>query len=544
MLKVVTVAQMRVIEAAADAAGISYDTMMQRAGGATARRVLDLLTEQQIADPRITVLVGPGNNGGDGLVAAHALAQEGHVQVRVYQLAQRDETDPLLQAVRAAGVAVADASNDQQHRVLRQMIASSDIVLDALFGIGLRLPLRDVAVKLLRSTAQAIHERNEQPAAPYNTPHAPGTAYQIPRLQVIAVDCPSGLDSDSGEIDRHSLPADETITFIAAKAGLLLFPGAAHTGRLHVSTLGIPDDLPALSAESCVLADSAYVRTLLPARAVDSNKGTFGKALLVAGSGQYIGAPALAAQACYRAGAGLVTIGAPAAVISALAGHLPEPTWLTLPDVGGSVDAGAIETLRAHLNEYDALLIGPGWGRAQTTRTALFSLLETLRQLPIPVVIDADGLNLLADTAQWWQLLPTNSVLTPHPGEMARLCGMDTAEVVRQRWTLTRDKAREWGSIVLLKGAHTLVAAPTDEMTVMPFKTDALATAGSGDVLAGIITGLLAQGTPAYRAAVAGAYLHGLAGETAAKQAGSTRSVIASDITGALGATFKQIERL
>jgi NAD(P)H-hydrate epimerase len=567
MLKVVSVASMRQIEADADAAGLSYDTMMQNAGRATAKRAMTVLENRP--DARVTVLVGPGNNGGDGLVAGLILAHEGGAQVRFYLLNTRSEADANFKAVQDAGLFVALAESDHDFRVLRNMVASADVVLDALFGIGVRLPLKGEAEKVLRNVRQALGD-TQQPVDEVGetiTPSVPRNASPTSRPYVIAVDCPSGLECDTGELDKNAIPADETITFIAAKPGLFKFPGAGAVGLLHVATIGVPADLPALQKQSYEIADSKIVRDLLPSRSQDSNKGTFGKALVIAGSTNYVGAPGLAALAAYRTGTGLVTIGAPGPVVGALSGHFLEPTWLMLPHDLGVLAEAAAALIHSEMGSYDALLLGPGWGREAATRAMLVKLLtqqgETSKRRPIgfgredkkteaseenaahfpPLVVDADGLNLLSEIEDWWQLLPPNTVITPHPGEMGRLAKLETSIVQAQRWELAVQKAAQWNVILLLKGAHTLIAEPSGKMVVLPFKTDALSTAGTGDVLAGIITGLLAQGLQPFDAAVVGGYLHGLAGEQAAKKQGSTRSVIAGDVLAALSEAISLVEK-
>lgn len=537
MLKIVTVEQMRTIETAADAAGLSYATMMQNAGRAIAHRALAIL--DGVEDGRITVLVGKGNNGGDGLVAARILAQESDFLVRCYLLAKRDD-DPLLIAAREAGAAIAGAEDDQGQRVLRQMIGSAHLIIDALFGIGIHLPLRGDAVKILQTTSSIVREiRSLRPENQVITPASPAWHSANRSLPyVLAVDCPSGLDCDSGQIDEHALAANETITFIAAKPGLLTFPGANAVGHLTAATIGIPDDLPELSAGANVLADADYVRQRLPARPVNSHKGTYGKALIIGGSPNYRGAVGLSALAAYHVGAGLVTVSAPDSVINSLSGHALEVTWLP------QSDPSSVDELIAALPSYDALLLGPGWGRATSTRDLLSRALDSDHDSLPPLVVDADGLNMLAESERWWQKLPPSTIITPHPGEMSRLAGLSTGDVQADRWSLAAEKAAQWNLTLVLKGAHTLIANPAGRITTLPFKTDALAKAGTGDVLAGVLVGLLTQGLDPYDAAVVGGYLHGLAGTVAAEEKGTTRSVLAGDVVAALPQALKRIERL
>jgi ADP-dependent NAD(P)H-hydrate dehydratase / NAD(P)H-hydrate epimerase len=533
--------------------------MMQNAGRAVALRVINILAQQ--VDPRVTVLVGPGNNGGDGLVAGLIIAQESAAQVRFYLLKPRSDDDSHFKAARDAGLLIALAQDDRDSRVLRNMVASADVVVDALFGIGVKLPFRSDVAKVLRNVQQALHD-NQQPVhaqVAVITPTIPDRVHRRSPV-VIAVDCPSGLDCDSGALDKQTLFADETVTFIAAKPGLFDFPGAAAVGQLHVSPIGVPAELPELDAEKGFVVDATSVREWLPARPANSNKGTFGKALIIAGSINYVGAAGLSAMAAYRVGAGLVTIGSAGPVVASLSARFLEPTWLLLPHDMGALSESAAPLIYDEANGYTALLLGPGWGKENTTRELLVKLFKsadgskrsesrsigflpgsappaqedvTEYKLP-PLVIDADGLNLLSEIERWWTLLPERTVITPHPGEMARLAKVETSDVLADRWQIAAAKAAEWNVVLILKGAHTLIAEPDGRMAVLPFKNDALATAGTGDVLAGMITGLLAQGMKPFEAAVVGGYLHGLAGERAAAKQGNSRSVIAGDVLDAV----------
>lgn len=314
------------------------------------------------------------------------------------------------------------------------------------------------------------------------------------------------------------------------------FPGAAALGTLHVATLDLPAELPARDEIRRTLVDAGAVKALLPPRPADSNKGTFGKALVVGGSATYVGAPGLAALGAYRAGAGLVTVAAPEAVVQALAGHLLEVTWLPLPGIpAGTLDSALLDQMRG----YDALLVGPGMGRAFDVSRFLTALVGPVQEDFPPLVIDADGLNLLAGQDEWWTQLPERTVLTPHPGEMARLArveaepesGRSAVQIVQaRRLELAAEKAAQWRCVVLLKGAYSVVAAPDGRLAVIPFADAALARAGTGDVLAGMIVGLLAQGLEPFDAAAVGAYLHGYAGTLAAAYTGTRASVLASDV--------------
>jgi NAD(P)H-hydrate epimerase len=532
--KIVTVDQMRAVEAAADQSGITYAMMMDAAGNAVAEHILARIGSA--ADHKVVVLCGSGNNGGDGLVAANRLAEAG-ASVAVYAVQPLDDSDPKVQRLRARGLLIVDAENDQRWRVLKNLMGGVTVLVDAIFGTGVRLPLKGKAADLLRMVSKYLGDRPTD------------------RPLVVAVDCPSGLNCNTGDLDVLALPADLTVTLAAAKPGLFKFPGADAVGDLLVADIGLEGaGLVELTGVKLELATFDAVQALLPPRPRRAHKGTFGRALVVAGSVNYTGAAFLAAAAAYRVGAGLVTAAVPAPLYAILATQLPEATWIMLPHEMGVVAGPAADVVRQAYAKTQALLVGPGFGVEKETAAfvrrwlgvdeapsvrrghlgffapgAAQAAAEPDTAVP-PLVVDADGLKLLAQVEGWSGRLPRETVLTPHPGEMAVLTGLDKDEVEADRVGVAQRFAVEWGHVVVLKGAFTIVAAPDGRTTLQPFATAALARAGTGDVLAGAIAGLLAQGLSPYDAAVAGAYLHGLAGLRAAEALGSTASVMASDV--------------
>ncbi|MBS3784552.1 MAG: NAD(P)H-hydrate dehydratase, partial [Anaerolineae bacterium] len=372
---------------------------------------------------------------------------------------------------------------------------------------------------------------------------------------VVAVDGPTGLSYDSGELDAAAIPADLTVTFAYPKVGHFRFPGAGALGELVVADIGID---PALADDVTLeVVTAATARGWLPPRPPDAHKGTFGKAMIVAGSVNYTGAAYLAGASATRAGAGLVTLALPSTIHSAVAARLAEATYVLLPHAMGVLSADAASVLREAVEGYDVLLIGPGLGREHETSLFLESILGVgerqrsmgfLRsetgaaarsELP-PLIVDADGLNLLSGLEDWPKRLPTGAVLTPHPGEMARLMDGSVAEVQEDRVTVARTQAVAWGQVVVLKGAHTVVAAPDGRTVIEPFANSGLATAGTGDVLAGTIAALRAQGLEAFEAAAAGAYLHGLAGEMAREKIGAV-GMVAGDVLASLPQAFRRL---
>ncbi|MCY4144942.1 MAG: NAD(P)H-hydrate dehydratase [Chloroflexi bacterium] len=514
--KVASAKQARQIEAAADQHGLSYARMMQNAGAAACQL---LLARVAVAEStRVLFLIGKGNNGGDGLVMARQLAQSSEAAIHLLLIEARSADDEVFRAATAAGLPWTVAADSESDPALRELAGKADVIVDALLGIGGRPPLRARLKTILTSIRNATRQTN-----PY----------------VLAIDCPSGIDCDSGEIDNAALSANATISFIAAKPGLLTFPAAAAVGELVVSQIGIADELDEWQRVSVTLMDAPLARSLLPARPLDGHKGTFGKAMVVAGCANYIGAAALAGEAAYRSGAGLVTVATTRQLIDNIASSLREPTWLPLASVDGCIAHEAAQTVLVNARAYQSLLVGCGLGLHASTQAFVRSLLDA--DLP-PLLLDADALNSLSQLRDWWERLPANTIITPHIGEMARLTGRSTAEIAADRWSFARRYAKQWQVVVLLKGAHTLIAAPDGQTSVIPVKTDALGTAGTGDVLAGLISGLRAQGLAAFDSARLGAYIHALAGTIAAQAVGSSRSVIATDVLTALGSAFAATE--
>ena len=511
---------MQAIEKASDAAGHSYAAMMEAAGRAVAATVLGRFGRQTTL-----VLAGPGNNGGDGLVCARYLHEAG-VPVFVYLWKRR--TDPEhdyeghFARLQQLGAASAQAEQDPELDTLSEWLAQSSLVVDALLGTGANRPIEGLLAEVLDTIATQREARHT----------------------VVAVDCPSGFDCDTGALSPHALQSDVTVTFAYAKLGHYQFPGAASVGELEVVDIGVT----AAAVENAgvdlrtFLITPELVRTWMPKRPRLSHKGTFGKVLLAVGSESFPGAAYLSCAAAGRAGAGLVTGAVPRPVWPLVACRLAEPTWLPLEvqttgDLAGSLAPSAGATVAAGAAGYTALVLGCGLGNNKAVRRFVDQLMR--HTLPATVV-DADGLNCMAVLQGWASRLPAQCVLTPHPAEMARLCQVEVGEVVAQRWSLARQKAAEWGCVVLLKGPYTVVAHPEGWLGVLPIATPALATAGSGDVLAGAIGGFLAQGLEPLAAACVGSWVHGTAGTICEQEIGPA-GVVASDLLPRLPAVLREL---
>ena len=538
-MKLVTVSQMQAIEKEADAGGLTYDMMMENAGQGLADVVLDLFVDE--IEPEAVGLVGPGNNGGDTLVALTALAIEGW-KAKAY-LVKRKKDDLVKRFTDAGGEIIAGKDGFDQ---LAVAIEVADVLLDGVLGTGIQLPLNKDVAELLSEVNDVLDSLDEAPL-------------------VIAVDCPSGVDCDSGDVAEETVPADLTVTMAAVKQGLVKLPAFEYVGELEVVDIGLPDDLASLQSVTTEVAEADSVAALLPERPLESHKGTFGTALIAAGSVNYTGAAVLAGEAAYRVGAGLVTLAVPAPLHGVLAGHFPEATWVLLPHEAGRVSENAADVLTKNFENASALLIGPGFGTESTTKVFLEDLLagksaqkkasarigfihqesspksESEAQVP-PLVIDADGLKLLAQVKDWASKLPPLAILTPHPGEMSVLTGLSKEEVQEDRQAVALKYAKEWGHVVVLKGAFTLIAAPDGRLTMIPVASPALARAGTGDVLAGLIVGLRSQGLDAFDSAVAGAWIHAQAGLYAADDLGTTASVLAGDVLNSVSDVLSDLE--
>jgi len=514
-MKLVSVAEMRQIEAEADDRGWTYAQMMERAGLELAKVVQGY--ERWPEQPVVTGLVGTGNNGGDTLVALAALAGWGW-KTQAYLIQSRRQDDPLAQRLLAAGGQLGEAACDPDFTLLDAWLSTATIVLDGVLGTGCKLPLRPDPARVL------------------------GHARRATKLRVVAVDCPSGVDCDSGDAAVECLPAELTVCMAAAKVGLVKLPAFSLAGQIRVVDIGLPDGLESWEGARRELVDEGRIRALLPRRPLDGHKGVFGTLVVAGGCLDYPGAPLLAGKAAARMGVGLVREAVAEPLWGALVPQFSEAVWTLLPHQQGVLNGPAAAALREALPRADALLVGPGLGLADSATGFFRDLLMDAATLP-PMVVDADGLKHLARISGWATLLPPETVLTPHPGEMAVLTELNTAAIQSERLEIAQAFARRWGHVVVLKGAFSVVAAPEGRVGVIPAATTALAHAGTGDVLAGMIAALRAQGLPAYEAALSGAFLHAQAGLEAERRVGHAAAVLAGDVIEALPWVLKRVWR-
>jgi hydroxyethylthiazole kinase-like uncharacterized protein yjeF len=514
MIKIVTAEQMREIDKECVRLGTSVGLLMENAGRAVAEETRDYLGN--IEKQRVVCLIGAGNNGGDGLVAARYLHEWG-AKVTIYLCSARPADDPNLHLAKEVGITCIDAAEDKGFKKFDALLASTTGVIDALLGTGKIRPLEGI----FQTTLEKVN-----------------AAKMAHRLRIIAVDLPSGMDADTGAVDPACPAADVTVTLAFTKTGLFNFPGAARAGKIKIVDIGIAASLA--DSVNTELLTGAWAGGLLPARPLNANKGTFGKALVIAGSINYIGAAYLACSGAMRVGTGLVTLATTGTVQPIVASKLAEATYLPLPETKrGIVSVEAADIIRRECAQYNALLVGCGIAQDPSSAEFIVSLLFK-PGLP-PLVLDADALNILAGIPDWWQKIPDNTLLTPHPGEFSRLSGLSIEKVQSDRLTAARKFAAAWRKTVVLKGAFTVIAAPDGHCRVSPFANPGLASAGTGDVLAGIITGLAAQGLNLFDAASLGVSLHGAAGEKIRNEIGDT-GMLASDLLPALPAVIKQLK--
>jgi NAD(P)H-hydrate epimerase len=504
---------MRAIEAATFALGTTEAELQQRAGRAVAAAAQEL----QPSARSVLSLVGPGNNGRDAWIAAAGLMERGW-EAALYLTPRHAIGDrELRDFVHAGGRLIGHPERDVD-LVLESALGHAEVVLDGLLGIGARGAPRPPLDGIIATL-------NAAPVGPR-------------RPFVVAVDNPSGLDADGGEADGIAVEADATVVLGAAKRGLLTVAAVPHTGRLVFADIGVVAG-PELAAE---VVDAPSLRTLLPQRAADAHKVTFGRLLVVAGSERYLGAAYLTCAAAVRAGAGVVTLAAPRWLRDVIAARLAEITYLPLPDAGmAGAPKEAATRILAELGSFHALALGPGLSLEGGVQACVEALLRERARRPLTAVVDADGINAVAQRPTWPSWIGEGVVMTPHAGELRRLTGEDDG-ADEPPWERARALAQAWKVALVLKGPFTAIGAG-GHVWVHAGPNPALATAGTGDVLTGLIGGLLAQGMSPADAARLGVWAHGRAGALAAAGHGAG-GLMASDLLdeiprtlAALGAT-------
>ncbi|NLF46614.1 MAG: NAD(P)H-hydrate dehydratase [Syntrophomonadaceae bacterium] len=496
--------------------GIPSLILMENAGRQTAEMVKDM--SGCLEGKKVIILAGRGNNGGDGLAAARHLLNGGACPV-VFLLGQADQLSPDSEI----NLTILQKMTDKIYPLIEEghwekliwELLGGDIIIDAIYGIGFKGGFSDFETRIV----QLINHS---------------------KLPVLSVDIPSGVDADSGVVRGEAVKAAATVTFALPKLGLVLEPGREFAGRLTIADISIPGDLLENPHLPVNLITEAMAASLLGPRDINAHKGTYGHALLIGGSTGLSGAILLAAQGALKSGAGLVSAALPASLVGIFDAVSREVMSIPLVEtLQGAIALEALPAIENILGTSSVCAVGPGLSRYNEANAILRFILE---RAGIPVVIDADGLNALEGDINIIKERQVPVVLTPHPGEMARMTGKSIEEIQADRIHYAVHYAREWGATVVLKGNKTIVAAPDGQAYINITGNPGMASAGSGDILCGMITGFISQGITPVKAAVLAVYLHGLSGDHAAAARGQ-RGLVAGDLLEALPQVMAQFEK-
>ncbi len=485
--------------------------MMENAGRAVVREIENIFPEP--SGKPVVVIAGKGNNGGDGYVIARLLAGE-RWKTALFVLANRSaitgDAAMNLELLDPASVTFAEEHLPEN---FSSVISEAALIIDAMLGTGVRNEIQGVfrdAVRLINNSGK----------------------------KVVAVDIPSGINATTGQIMGEAVKAEITVTFASAKLGHVLYPGASHTGRLVVADIGIPDRIVA-NSPGCEFLDAATICPHIKTRDRTAHKGNFGHCLVIAGSTGKTGAAALSANSAVRTGSGLVTLSVPASLNHILEIKITEAMTSPLPDNGeGHLLNANFAALKKRMGDKDSLLIGPGLGLHPSTARLVHKIILTAT---IPVVIDADGLNAIAGNTRMLERKKTGIVvMTPHPGEMARLTGLSVKEIENDRIGTAGEFARRHGVYLILKGARTVIASPAGEAAINGSGNPGMASGGMGDVLAGIAASLLGQGYTPWNACCIAVFLHGYAADLVASEKGES-GMNATDVMEKIPYALKQL---
>jgi len=509
-MKVVTAEQMRQIDRITiEERGIAGEQLMEHAGQAVAEQICE-----RFEPCRVAIVAGKGNNAGDGFVVARLLAER-QWAATVFLLADpaelRGDARTMYEAIpeQVGQIRIEDPGQ------LRDGLNKSDLVVDAILGTGIEGPVRGLFGEAIETINGSV-------------------------LPVVSVDIPSGLPANGGPIEGPVVRAAHTVTMGLPKLGMVIHPGVEFTGTVTVASLDFPEELLNDSAIEVNLLTEGMIDAYLPPRPRDGHKGTFGSVLIVGGSPGMTGALVLAGRSAMRSGAGLVFCATTEGLQPLVAGRLVEELTIGLPSTDGRhLDSVSLGVLTAHARRMKAIALGPGLGRAEGTQQFVRKAVEEIR---LPMVIDADALNALGGHLDVLLARTTCTILTPHPGEMARLTGKSTAQIQADRLGVARKLALDFRVVVVLKGAQTVVADVDGSIYINPTGNTGLAKGGSGDVLTGLIAGLLAQNRAALPSALCGVFLHGLAADLAARSI-PPRAMISCDVIDHLPEAFQTVSK-
>ena len=517
-MKLATPTQMKKLdELAMDVYKIPGILLMENAALCTVAKAIEMLAEA-MPESKTVIIAGKGNNGGDAFAVARHLIQSGY-PVIVVSLVQRSmvkgEADTYLQILENIGATILFVTDEAEMPRVEESLKEAHLIIDGIFGTG----FYGNVTGLFKSVIRLINESS---------------------AKVLSIDIPSGVNGENGQVGGIAVKADETVTFSLLKPGLAQYPGAELAGKVTVADIGIPRGATRQLRFDGQLSAGSELCKYFPQRFVEGHKTTFGKILIITGSKGMTGAGTLAAKAAFKTGSGMVYLAVPKSLLQIYSITVPEAITIPLDDEDGLITDGSLNMLLEKSESMDSIVIGPG---LTTKRQVAAWVKEFICKCKRPMVIDADALNIMAETvaeeANIFEIRQAPIVITPHPGEFAQLTGLTADEIRTNRIKLAVEYSRKWSVTVVLKGAGTVIANPDGKYYINPTGNPVLATAGSGDVLSGIIGSFIGQGVKPLKAAALGVYIHGMCGDILANrshmQAGYTASEICAEIPLAMG---------
>jgi len=496
--------------------GIPGIVLMENAALKVVEEILKML-DGKVSGTKIVILAGKGNNGGDALAVARHLYNKG-AKTSVFILSEKDkirgDAAINLGILDKIGVQCKATIEPAMVETLKSELLEADLVVDGIFGTGIN-------GEIVGLTAEIINIVNQF------------------SKRIISIDIPSGVNGESGKVMGTCIRASRTVTFGLPKIGLVIHPGCEYTGELVIADIGFPSKAIEQIDINTYMLDEGIVSAVLPLRHKNTNKSDYGRVLIITGSTGMTGSGSLAAKSALRSGAGLVYLGVPETLVHLYGTGALEAITLPLEDCGvGSLSSICIEQIKKIICGKDVIAVGPGL----SVNNDIFEVIEyIISTSEAPLVLDADALNAVSGDVSVLRKLKAEAVITPHPGEMSRLTGLSIKDIQENRIEVARDFARKWKVITVLKGSRTVIADPDGTVYINTTGNPGMATAGSGDVLTGIIAALIGQGIKPQSAAVAGVYIHGLAGDLAASESGEL-SLIAGDITNHLPDAFMRVK--
>lgn len=475
--------------------GIPGIVLMENAALKIIKHVEMYISQKQLSSANVVVVAGKGNNAGDAFAVARHLIVAGR-RVRIYCLFGKEyfkgDAKVNFDILQTIGADIVFLQEDTGLDSLSYDVSNAHIVLDGIFGTGFRGQIEGHIAKVI----EIINNNSNY---------------------TISIDIASGIESASGKVADACVRAQKTVTFELPKIGQLIYPGAYNSGQLEIESIGMPYQSIQSIELNTNLTDKEFISLVIPERKDEFNKGNCGKLLIVTGSLGMAGSGCIAAKASLRTGSGLVYIAGPSSIINIYQSVVPEAVAIGLNDNNGIISEQSTDIILKMLKKCNVIAIGPGISTEKSIYNIVRSVAENAN---IPIVIDADALNVIAKDTSIFDKFQKDVVITPHPGEMSRLTGLDISYIQQNRIEVARKYASLWGVVVVLKGARTIIADKSGEVYINPTGNSGMATAGSGDALTGVIASLIGQGVCAFDAAIAGVYLHGLAGDIAAKSKG------------------------